>query len=291
MLWPSLQDCFEASVPEGADCISLLYHAQSFMDGSGWGSSLWEILHCSLQGNVCVFSCLEFKGWIQTQLKGQWKTWDKQLAFKREISERACIIQSVCWNFRFYLKLPSCTSAPTVQLSQVCCSQHCSSDPRSKTICCLAPSPRLVCSQGTSELSFFLRSSFYWLLATRIEWEELCFIMSLYTLPSVKPWSLSNILKKINKDPGCIWKQLHSFESNRKFIQLLLNTYPTDFYWFQLAFNSSCSQPFDIYHSPNTTNEQHLKYDPLLVFCGMKIELSASPISRKASKPAVSVWL
>lgn len=84
--------------------------------------------------------------------------------------------------------------------------------------------PRLVCSQGTSELSFFLRSSFYWLLATRIEWEELCFIMSLFTLPSVKPWSLSNILKKINKDPGCIWKRLHSFESNRKFIQLLLNT-------------------------------------------------------------------
>lgn len=118
MLWPSLWDCFKASVPEGADCMSLLYRAQSFMDGCVLESSLWEILYCLLQGNVCVFSYLEFEGWIQTQLKGQWITLGKQLVFKREITERACIM-SVCWDFRFYLKLTSC---PSVELLLPLCS-------------------------------------------------------------------------------------------------------------------------------------------------------------------------
>lgn len=218
------------------------------MDGCVYKSSLWEILYCLLQGNVCVFSCLEFKGWIQTQLKGQWITWDKQLAFKREITESLYYVSLLKLQVLFEAyQLHKCRApSPTVQLSWVGCSQHCSSDPRSNTICCHGPPPPprppgFVCSQGTSELSFFLRSSFYWLLATRIEWEELCFIMSLYTLPSVKPWSLSSILKKINKDPGCIWKWLHSFESNTKFIQLLLNTLD-EMLSYRLLLVSACIQ-------------------------------------------------
>lgn len=90
-----------------------------------------------------------------------------------------------------------------------------------------------------------------------------------------------------NKDPGCIWKRLHSFESNRKFIQLFLNILD-EMVSYRFLLVSACIQlmlftAFDMYRSPNATNEQHLKCDPL-VFCGMKIELSTSPVSRKASK-------
>lgn len=119
------------------------------MDGCVYKSSLWEILYCLLQGNVCVFSCLEFKGWIQTQLKGQWITWDKQLAFKREITESLYYVSLLKLQVLFEAyQLHKCRApSPTVQLSWVGCSQHCSSDPRSNTICCHgSPSPPPVLS-------------------------------------------------------------------------------------------------------------------------------------------------
>lgn len=135
---------------------------------------------------------------------------------------------SVWWNLRFYLKLTSC---PSVELLLPLCSclgffaVSTAVLIPGVTLSAAMAFPCLVCSQGTLELSFFLRSSFYWLLATRIEWEELCFIMSLYTLPSVEPWSLSNILKKKQtKTQVESGKDYIPFESNRKFIQLLLNT-------------------------------------------------------------------
>lgn len=137
---------------------------------------------------------------------------------------------------KFLLKLNSCESIallfPTLQLTCLCCIQSFSSDPRSNPIsCCVLCC--FLCSQGTSLiLPFFSRSTFNWIFAMRSEWEALCFT-DLQCLskhcPSVKPRSLSSILKKknnktTNKSPGCIWKRLHSFKSNKKFIQLLKST-------------------------------------------------------------------
>ena len=128
--------------------------------------------------------------------------WGKQLASKREITERTCVT-ALSWNLTFFWNLAAVKaqrSFSTLCSWLVSAAFEVSVLIPGVTLLAVVSFVFFLCSQGTSLiLPFFSRSTFYWIFATRSEWEELCFTdlqCPSKHCPSLKPWSLKQYLKK-----------------------------------------------------------------------------------------------